>query len=356
MKHTKDRMANPLSLAEIKQLVALAKEVGATHCEVATVAGHVNFKAHSKMWADEIHNAGMKVTWRCAHVNMEGLYGQPKYVGAGRVPVQFWVDKSGDMIRDLQGVIQGGDEWAIYPERTEGIFQDSTSWLWPNDPTTYANAFLAIHKGMETMIEKPAGLVLGLSANNASELMSGWMPASLVNYAGVAVIDHYVDGDPVKFEADVRNIKTKYGKPVYVQEGAPNRFTKPTYDQAKAYFNVCKKLADEGILSGFGSWSGWAGTPEAIFNYSAGIWSLNEQGQALKEWWASTPVPTPIPEPIPEPTPEPEPIPEPTPMPEIPNLDILQKHSEMLRQATVIVFDTGTLTFKVNKLKELFRQ
>ena len=330
MKLTKDRMDNLVPQAERVQLINTLKTTGATHLEIATVIGHPNFAEHSKLWAKDIHDAGLLVTWRSAHQNMEGLYGAEKYVGTLRKPPQFWIDEAVNAFNLIKDSIKAGDEEAIYPERTEGIFQDSTAFIGSGLPASYGTFFRDLHDTLDIFL-----WTVGLSANNASEYFSGWMPKLVSDTYGVTVVDHYVDGDPIKFEADVRTLKTKYGKPVYVQEGSPSRFVKATYDQAKTFFNVCKKLDDENLIYGFGSWSGWAGNPESIVDKINGVYSLNDSGKALKEWWNII---------VPEP--------EPTPTPEI-NIDIALKSMEILRQVTVIVFGIGTLTLKVTKLKEL---
>lgn len=304
MKHTKDRMDNPMLVAEIMQLLDTIKSTGATHVEVSTVIGHPNFVAHSELWANWIHTKGMKVTWRNAHINMEGLYNQPRFVGGNRKPVQFWIDEAVKAAQALRNIVQSGDEWAIYPERTEGIFSNNDAWIFDGLPESYAQAFVAIHTACAAVLTP--GTKVGLSANNASELLSGWMPRSLIDYAGTAVVDHYRDGNPAQYEQEIRAISAKYGKPVYVQEGAPHRFIVPSKAESDAYYAVNKKLADENILVGFGSWSGWAGAPESIIN---GDFTLNDNGLSLKNWWDGSPMPDPTPDP--DPLPDPDPIPNP---------------------------------------------
>lgn len=328
MKLTKDRMTNPLPLAEIKQVVTLAKELGATHCEVSTVLGHQNFAFHSKLWADEIHAQGLKVCWRNAHQNMEGLYGQPKFVGANRKSEQFWTDEAVNAFNLIKDSIQAGDEEAIYPERTEGIFQDATSFLSQVGlPGTYGTFFNNLHTALKIF-----PWTVGLSANNASEAMSGWLPPIT---SPALVIDHYRDGDPSLFESEVRNLKTKTGKKVYVQEGAPSRFTIPTDAQVRAYLDVVKKLDTDGVLYGFGFWGGWAGTNEALFSNVGGTWGLSAQGKILKEYW------------------NPAPAPQPGIVINFPNDVFL--NDEKLRQATKIVFGPGTMTAKITSLKEILK-
>lgn len=294
MKAQKDAMGSLMSQAQRIQLIETIKTTGDTHLECSTVIGHPNFVEHTRAWVGDIRNAGLKVTWRNAHQNMEGLYGAEKFVGVKRKPAQFWIDEAVNAFNQIKDLIQPGDEEAIYPERTEGIFQDTTSFLPQLGlPTSYADFFINLHNALKVF-----SWTVGLSANNASELLSGWMPRVLIDYAGVAVVDHYVDGNPDKYEADIRSIFAKYGKPVYVQEGAPHRTVKPTREQCDAYYAVNKKLEADGVLVGFGSWSGWAGTPESIVDYENGKFVLNDHGKSLKAWWnPETEPPTPTPEP-----------------------------------------------------------
>ena len=226
---------------------------------------------------------------------MEGLYGAPKFVGGARVVPQFWIDEAVNALKNLPW--KAGDTEAIYPERTEGIFSDSTAFLSISSPNDYANFFLSLHGAIKTAIPS---ITVGLSANNGSELLSGWMPKTLSDTFGYVVVDHYVDDNPAGYEADIRAMHARYGKPVYVQEGAVSRNAIPTRTQADAYYAVNKKLADEGILGGYGAWGGWFTNNESVINSSFG---LTDAGQSLAAWWGAT-----IPEPAPEP---PEEVPQP---------------------------------------------
>lgn len=296
MKNVKDRMDNPMPVDQMNQLLDVLKTTGATHIEIAAVIGHKNFASVAKQWADAIHAHGLLVTWRPAHQNMEGLYNQPKFVGAARKSQQFWIDEAVNAFTQIKDSIKTGDEEAIYPERTEGIFSDETSFLSPNSPDNYASFFIALHNALKVF-----PWTIGLSANNASELLSGWMSKNLINLSGLIVIDHYVDGDSKTYDAQIRSIQIKYGLPVYVQEGAPNRNTVPTRADADAYYAINKKLADDGVLKGFGSWSGWAGNPESIVALdSTGKYILNDNGKSLQAWWSPVVPPPPQSTPAPK--------------------------------------------------------
>lgn len=287
MKNVKDRMDDLMPVAEMNQLLDILKTTGATHIEVATVIGHPNFVSYSQQWANAIHAKGMKVTWRCAHWNMEGLYGQTKFVGENRTSTDFWINEAVNAFTLIASSIQAGDEEAIYPERTEGIFSDDTSFLdTAGLPGSYGDFFISLHDALSIF-----PWTVGMSSNNASELLSGWMPAALINYANRAIIDHYRDGDPALYETEVRQVNTNYGKPVYVQEGSPSRFVAPTRSEADAYYAVNQSMEDDGILTGFGAWAGWSGTPESIVDFVGGEYVLNDNGLSLQEWWGGVVVP-----------------------------------------------------------------
>lgn len=292
MKKTKDLMDNPMPISEMNQLLDVLKTTGATHIEAASVIGHPNFAMVSKQWADAIHIRGMFVTWRCAHQNMEGLYGATKFVGPLRKQQQFWIDEAVNAFTSIKDSIKAGDEEAIYPERTESIFQDATSFLDISGlPLSYAQFFISLHNALKIF-----PFTVGLSANNASELLTRWMPKELSDYAGVVSIDHYKDSDPVAYEKDIRTIYANYGKPVYVQEGSPDRFTKPTRAQADTYYAANKRMVDDGVLVSYGSWSGWNGAPESIVDKVNGVYILNDNGKSLQAWWTTSDVtPTPVP-------------------------------------------------------------
>ena len=283
MKHQKDTHNAPPSLPEKKRLIALCKTMNPTHLEVSTVIGMPNFHSETMEWMNAIHEAGLLVTSRHAHGNMEGLYDMEKFVGSNRKPTSFWIDEAVNALKELPW--KAGDEVAIYPERTEGIFDVNTSFLEHDDlQGNYAKFFFNLHEALDIAINVPF-VKFGLSANNASELLSGWMPRAMSETYGVVVVDHYVDGDPVKYEADIRKINQMYGKPVYVQESAPHRFEVPDSAKAMAHYAVNKKLEIEGILHGYGAWGGWSGTPESVISGDA----LTPAGEALKEWWEGVP-------------------------------------------------------------------
>ncbi len=287
MKWTKDTMSSPPPDATLNSLIAIAKSAGATHCELAQPLGLTNTASEMLRWATKIHASGMNITFRPADVDMEGLYGHPKAVGTLRKPQQYYIDECVNFIKANLGLFKDGDEWCPFPERTEGIFQDATSWISPNDPTTYANFFINLANACQTTFGT-IKVQTGLSTNNGSELLSGWMPQSLINRAGYICVDHYVDNNATQLDSDLRAMFARYNKPIYLQETAPDRFNTPTAAELTAYFNVLTKLVSDGVLQRMGYWGFWSGTPEGAINAD---FTLNTTGQALKTFY--NPVPTP---------------------------------------------------------------
>jgi len=293
MKWTKDTMSNPPSDATIDSLVKAAKSAGATHCELAHPFGLSNTASEMKRWADKIHAAGMNITVRSADVDMEGLYGHAQAVGPNRKPTQYYIDEAVNFIK-ANPIFKDGDEFAPFPERTEGIFQDATSWIWPNDPGTYGAFFVSLADSCAAAFASIGkNIKCGLSSNNASELLSGWMSKAVSDKYGYVCIDHYVDGNPTQLDSDLRTIFSKYGKPIYLQESAPDRFTVPSAALIQSYFQVLTKLVTDGVLARYGYWGMWSGTPEACINAD---FTLNAVGLGLQAFQKTTPTPTPTPD------------------------------------------------------------
>lgn len=290
MKWTKDTMNNVPSDATIDNLVKTAKSASFTHGEVAVPLGKSNSAVEMKRWGDKIHTAGMLGTFRPADVDMEAIYGRIAAVGANRKTQQYYIDECVNFIK-ANPIFKDGDEWCPFPERTEGIFQDATSWIWPNDPATYANFFISLAQACKVAFGT-VKVQVGLSSNNASELLSGWMPKTLSDSFGYVCIDHYVDGNPTQLDKDLRAIFAKYGKPIYLQESAPDRFTTPSAALIQSYFQILTKLVADGVVARYGYWGMWSGTPEACINSD---FSLNAVGQGLKTFYGGT-APTPVPD------------------------------------------------------------
>lgn len=289
MKWTKDTMKNPPSDATIDKLIATAVSGGFTHGELAHPLGMPNGASEMARWTTKMYAAGLKPTFRCSDPYMEGIYNFTKAVGPNRKPQQYYIDQATDFIKSNPGLFKDGAEWAIYTERTEGIWNDATSWIWPNDPNTFANFFVALHDACAVEFTNlGVKVAVGLSSINGSEALSKWFSKTIPNKYGYLCVDHYTDSDPDKLARDLRAMKAYYGKPIYLQESAPDRFKNSTQAQIDAYFVVIKSLIDDGTIAKYGYWGMWFGTPEACINFD---FTLNAIGLGLKA--LTIPVPTP---------------------------------------------------------------
>ena len=320
MKYTKDTMRNQFSDSQIDALVGLIM----TSIKPKYIAISVPLDsqadypadgqpaprtaaAFTQKWADSIHAHGGKVIFRGTWSGIEGIYGFAKMVGAARFPAgtaasaatdgtSTWLGKTYQYIKSNSGFFHDGDIWAVLPERTEGICQDSTSFLTyasPGIQSNYPNFFLDLNK----VSAQAFGLVgkkvkVGYSANNFSEVASGWLNPALYQTANMIVVDHYgINHSVSEMESDLTTAYKKYGKPVFLQEwGDYWNVSLPQSERSaylKSMYAMFAKLAGQRILAGFNYWGGWINDAEGIITSTNGKFALNYRGQLLADFFAS---------------------------------------------------------------------
>lgn len=301
MKLSKDNVNNPLSDADMDRVIASLKSLGITHIAISVP---MDYAAYATRWCGRVHAAGLKVLHRGTWNAIEGLYNNTKLVGAARPTnaIQYWTDKTRDYIINNPDIFAAGDLWAPLPERTEGIFQDATSFLPPPLPDNYAtffNGLLDVSKQAFVTIGK--SVECGFTTNNFTEVRSGWIPQSLFDKAGIICIDHYQQ-DPSQMYNEIKAVASIHGKKVFLQEWGNYWDTDTAINLAncEVMYDTLTRLADEGVLVGYNDWSGWPGAVESILN---GDYTLNAKGKLLASYFISTtPTPTPTPEPTPTPS------------------------------------------------------
>ncbi len=378
MKMTKDVMRNQQSDSEIQSIVLgiktnLNPNFIAISIPLDSSEAYPNQKptprtaqAFTQKWADTIHNAGMKIIWRGTWSGIEGIYEFPKLAGTKRFPAgtassaatdgtATWLGKTYKYIIDNPTFFSDGDIWAVMPERTEGIFQDSTSFLSYSSPgiqSNYANFF----NNLKTISSSAFGkinknVITGWTANNFTEVKSTWLYNSVFDTAGIVSIDHYgLDHTVAEMENDLRGIYAAKKKQIFLQEWGDywnqNLNSTDRNKYLSEMYTMFQKLGDEGILMGFNYWGGWTGSLEGILTKTNSVYSINDRGTILGQFFtnntqiplspppvvaivppppppAPTPVPPPptvTPTPIPPPPaairpPPPPPAPTPTPIP-----------------------------------------
>lgn len=261
MKLQKDNVNSPFPQEKMNLVVNKLKDLGVTHLECSVP---LDYPDYALKWCNTIHGAGLKVLFRGTWNQIEGLYGQTKLVGPLR-PVNamaFWLDKTIDYINTNSGLFVDGDLWGPLPERTEGIFQDVTSFL-PYDglgiQINYADFFnQLVDKSKVAFQSIGKNVEVGMTANNFTEVDSGWIQQSVFDKAGVLVVDHY-QRDPIKMYDDIKRIYSKRGKKVFLQEWQNiwDSDFQTNLNNCKIMYDTFKKLIDEDILISYSDWSGW---------------------------------------------------------------------------------------------------
>jgi hypothetical protein len=318
MKYTKDTMQHQFTDARINNLVDTLKSLNVDCIAIAIpMDASGDYPASAKpaprdayvltqAWADAIHGKGLHILWRGTWSGIEGINGFPRRVGAHRLPAgtaasaatdgaATWLGKTYHYIVDHPAFFADGDLWAPLPERTEGIFQDATSFLPHDGPGIQANylAFFTDLKKVSDAAFAKIGkrVVTGYSANNYSEVVSGWLPRDFFEAAGITSIDYYGrDHSPQELERDLRAMYSATGKPIFLQEWADYWNSQLAPRERKAYlhqiYSALGRLHRQGMLVGFNYWGGWDNTTESVVQEDERGFSLNERGRLLQAFFA----------------------------------------------------------------------
>lgn len=284
MKLQKDNCTSQPTDATIAKIVASYKLLNVNYVAMSVP---MNFPDYALRWCNAIHNAGLGVIFRSTWNEIEGLYGATKQVGTNRPPdtINYWINKTKTFITSNPGLFKDGDLWAPLPERTENIFQDSTSFLPGPLPDNYAVFFNGlVDASVQAFTQLGIAVKCGFTANNWTEVNSGWIPQSLFDKAGITAVDHYGSTHTTdEMYNDLKAVYTKHGKKVFEQEWG-NYWNGGSVADAQAMFDVFTRLNDEGILVGFNYWGGWpGGQGEGVLNAD---YSLNAKGNLLASYYA----------------------------------------------------------------------
>jgi hypothetical protein len=233
--------------------------------------------------------------WRGTWSGLEGLYNFKQLVGPSRISASVWLTKTSNYITSHPSYFQNGDIWAPMPERTQGIFQDSTSFLPAAGgiQNNYANFFNSVKTTSDAAFTKIGrSVITGWTANNFSEAQSGWLPMSVYNTAGLISVDYYgTTHTPQEMQQNLTALYQRTHKQIYLQEWSDYWDGNLTSSQRQVYlasmYKVFQKLANQGILAGFNYWGGWSGAVEGILQKTSGGYSLNAEGLQLQSFFAA---------------------------------------------------------------------
>lgn len=299
MKFTKDTINNQPSEAMIRTIVQnIKKDVHPTHIAISvpmneTIPNSSPLSAWEfvRMICYVIHSEGLKVLHRGTFCEIEGIWGFTKAVGANRKPTEYYLNEMTRYINSNGMIFAHGDIWAPFPERTENIWSDSTSFLphAPNIQQNYRQFFLDVkQRSDQTFTALNKQVVTGMTANNWSEVNSGWLPQEMYTDAGVVSFDHYgINHTPQEMQEHL-NHTYRFGIPMFHQEWSdywnggmsmPERL-----NYLRSMYDVFTQFANEGKLIGFNYWGGWPGTGESILNPDL---TVNEYGKLLGEYYGA---------------------------------------------------------------------
>jgi len=318
MKYTKDVMIDQPSSETIENLVNTLAALPITHLAVALPmdpssdypSDHRPYPqdayAFTQQWADAIHDAGLHIIWRGTWSGIEGIYGFPKQVGSNRLAAgtatsavtdgnTTWLGKTYSYITSHPNFFANGDVWAPLPERTEGIFQDSTSFLpysGAGIQANYVNFFNDLEAVSAAAFRQINTTVYtGFTANNYTEVLSGWLGQSLFDHNQIIAIDYYgQDHTALEMDRDLRAMAARYNHAVFLQEWGDywnaNIDSTARIQYLKDIYTTLNKLVQDGILIGFNYWGGWENNAEGILTQDSGGFHLNSRAQLLAEFFA----------------------------------------------------------------------
>ena len=334
MKLTKDVVRNQLTDSDINSVVDALSQTHAKYIAIsvpldassdypAPKPAPRTAEAFTQAWADAIHQHNMKVLWRGTWSGIEGIYDFPRRAGQSRFPPgsassaisdgdTTWLGKTYLYIVNHPSYFRDGDIWAPLPERTEGIFQDNTSFLpydGPGIQANYANFFNDL-KLVSNQAFGSLGIKVytGWTSNNLSEINSGWLSPAVFESAGVTATDYYGDNhSPEEMENSLILAYQKTHRQIYLQEWSDYWNGKLAPRQREDYldsmYQTFQHLGDAGVLMGFNYWGGWPGAVESILEKTPGGYSLNSRGRLLRRFFDHETTPTrrgrPIPKPLP---------------------------------------------------------
>jgi hypothetical protein len=334
MKKMKDTVNGQLTTAEKTALIQCLKTANCNYIGFSVpLATNAEFLAAGTTpsprtienewldWCNVIHGEGLGIIFRPAFPGMEGIWGFQHKVGANRYPAgtlaevqaanyASWCGKQYEFIvanpNCFNDTGPNPDVWAAAPERTEGIFSDSTSFLPSTSPglqQNFVNFYQNLHQVAQLAfqtISKP-NVIVGDTANNYSEVRSRWIPQSFFNNANRTAVDYYGDYNGGGFSAsqyvsDMLTIYSATGKRVAWQEYGPiETFGQSMAARAATFRTLFDKVFTDLVLTGImeemGFWMGWEGQNTSMVNKTgsgaSSVYTLNELGLEVKRFFDS---------------------------------------------------------------------
>lgn len=298
MKFTKDTLTNQPTEDTIRTVVKnIKKDVHPTHIAISvplnetipSQAKPLSVWDFTRMVTRIIHEEKLNVLHRGTFCEIEGIWGYEKAVGEKRKPQSYYFDKIREYISKNPDFFEDGDIWAPLPERTENIWSDQSSFL-PHAggiQSNYVSFFNELRDVSDDAFSKIGkSVITGMTANNWSEVNSGWLPKELFIHNGIVSFDHYgINHTPEEMDAHLTATKA-LNLPMFHQEWSDYWNASLPEPERLAYlrkmYEVFTKFVDQGDLIGFNYWGGWPKTGESILNNDL---TVNSYGKLLGEFY-----------------------------------------------------------------------
>ena len=137
-------------------------------------------------------------------------------------------------------------------------------------------------------------MATGFTANNYTEVKSGWLPASFFDEQGIIAIDYYGNNHtPQELDDDLREMARRNGHPIFLEEWGDYWNSQVSVSERTQYLGEVyarlQRMADDGVLAGFNYWGGWDNTTESLLMEDHAGFHLNFRGEILGSVFAGNP-------------------------------------------------------------------
>jgi hypothetical protein len=272
----------------IQTQVSMLKELNPNFISISVPYDHPE---RIKLWADEIHRAGLNVWFRSHWLNWEGEENRPRDL----TPEQY-IKKTQQFIIKNNSIFQEGDAFtmAVEPEQV-GVQEGSRISSWDE-----YNQFIVDQIDGSNDAFTQIGLKGKIHTNWMS--MNGWvvdkgLKPETVKKMGLITVDHYPTQDvalaPEVFADNLANDLEKFFQkwkvPIILGEwGYHIKVDVSDEEQEKVISAALSRLKDKSFLIGFNYWAHMGNSARLINDQSGTSLQYRPAANALKQYFLST--------------------------------------------------------------------
>lgn len=268
---------------KIAEQVDLLKDLGANYIAISTP---YDYEEIIRVWAEEIHKAGLNVWFRSHWLNWEGEEGY-----SSDMSMTEYLDKTEKFIKLNPSLFQAGDSFTVCVEPEQVYTKRSIEII---DWQPY-NQFVIENIEMADKAFSQIGFKNKIHTNWIS--MNGWVVENglfkeTVDKMGVITLDHYPDQDvdlspsqrADKLAKDIELVYKKWQKPIILGEWGYNVLDEISDDEQKEVLShTFGRLKDIPFVIGINYWSHLGNSSRIIddiegknLNYRPAAYTLKE--------------------------------------------------------------------------------